>query len=188
MLRVKGLHFDIEGAQLLFPPRQLPHPPLFFGGSSEEAIDIAARTVDKFLTWGEPPVQVAEKIGRVRASAAAESRTVKGAREIVLKLVRQDWLTVRQILDRILTRHRLFVGTPEHWPHDRRMVRAGAVDGFNLMPDVEPSGIEAFVEHVVPILRRRGLFRRHCEGMTLRDHLGFVRPSHRYPDIEEAVA
>ena len=53
---------------------------------------------------------------------------------------------------------------------------AGAVDGFNLMPDVEPSGAEAFVEHVVPILRRRGLFRTEYEGTTLRDHLGLPRP------------
>jgi N-acetyl-S-(2-succino)cysteine monooxygenase len=45
-----------------------------------------------------------------------------------------------------------------------------------LMPDVEPSGAEAFVEHVVPILRRRGLFRTEYEGTTLRDHLGLPRP------------
>jgi len=53
---------------------------------------------------------------------------------------------------------------------------ASVVDGLNLMPDFEPSGIEAFVEHVVPILRRRGLFRREYQGTTLRDHLGLPRP------------
>ena len=40
-----GRHFDIDGARLLFPPRQQPHPPLFFGGSSDAAIEVAARTV-----------------------------------------------------------------------------------------------------------------------------------------------
>ena len=42
-----------------------PRPPLYFGGSSDAGIDVAVDTVDKYLTWGEPPAQVAEKINRV---------------------------------------------------------------------------------------------------------------------------
>ena len=57
-------------ARLLFPPVQSPRPPLYFGGSSDAGIDVAVDTVDKYLTWGEPPAQVAEKIARVRAAAA----------------------------------------------------------------------------------------------------------------------
>jgi hypothetical protein len=73
--------------------------------------------------------------------------------------------------------HRLVVGTPEQLADTiAEWFLAGAVDGFNLMPDFEPSGIEVFVEHVVPILRRRGLFRREYQGTTLRDHLGWSRP------------
>jgi hypothetical protein len=49
------------------------------------------------------------------------------------------------------------------------------VDGFNLMPDVFPSGLELFVDHVVPILRDRGLFRREYGHTTLRGHLGLER-------------
>jgi FMN-dependent oxidoreductase (nitrilotriacetate monooxygenase family) len=113
----------------------------------------------------------------------------QGAREIVLKLARRDRLTVRQILDRILTWHRLFIGTPEQLADTiGEWFEAGAVDGFNLMPDVEPSGIETFVDHVVPILRRRGQFRREYEGTTLRDHLGLERPAHRFPDRASEVA
>jgi hypothetical protein len=52
---------------------------------------------------------------------------------------------------------------------------AGAVDGFNLMPDVFPSGLELFVDHVIPILRNRGLFRREYTHSTLRGHLGLER-------------
>jgi len=101
----------------------------------------------------------------------------QGARDIVLNLARRERLTVRQLLDRVITWHCLVVGSPEQLADTiAEWFVAGAVDGFNLMPDVEPSGIEVFVEHVVPILRRRGLFRREYEGTTLRDHLGLARP------------
>ncbi len=72
-----GKHIRLEGGQLLFPPVQAPHPPLYFGGSSEEGIDVAAETVDKYLTWGEPPALVAEKIAKVkRGRRASTGRTL----------------------------------------------------------------------------------------------------------------
>ena len=61
-------------AACLFPPVQSPRPPLYFGGSSDAGIDVAVDTVDKYLTWGEPPAQVAEKVNRVKAVAAARGR------------------------------------------------------------------------------------------------------------------
>jgi FMN-dependent oxidoreductase (nitrilotriacetate monooxygenase family) len=61
---------------------------------------------------------------------------------------------------------------------------AGAVDGFNLMPDVFPSGLELFVDHVIPILRDRGLFRREYAHTTLRGHLGLQRVSDRRDRVE----
>lgn len=72
----KTKHFDIEDAQLMFPPVQKPLPPLYFGGSSEAGIKVAAKTIDKYLTWGEPPADVAEKIAAVRKAARAEGREV----------------------------------------------------------------------------------------------------------------
>jgi alkanesulfonate monooxygenase len=71
-----GKHIRIEGGQLLFPPAQAPHPPLYFGGSSTEAIGVAAEQVDKYLTWGEPPALVADKIAAVKGAAKAFGRTV----------------------------------------------------------------------------------------------------------------
>ncbi len=50
----------------MFPPVQTPYPPLYFGGSSPRAVDLAAEQVDVYLTWGEPPAAVAEKIAAVR--------------------------------------------------------------------------------------------------------------------------
>jgi alkanesulfonate monooxygenase len=71
-----GKHLRIEDGRLLFPPVQSPHPPLYFGGSSPEAIEVAAATVDKYLTWGEPPEAVAAKVATVRAAAARRGRRV----------------------------------------------------------------------------------------------------------------
>ncbi|WP_081803317.1 FMNH2-dependent alkanesulfonate monooxygenase [Halotalea alkalilenta] len=71
-----GKHLRIEGGQLLFSPVQQGGPPLYFGGSSEAAIDVAAKTIDKYLTWGEPPALVAEKIRTVKAAADAAGRQV----------------------------------------------------------------------------------------------------------------
>jgi alkanesulfonate monooxygenase len=75
-VNVKGKHITIEDGRILYPPAQDPRPAFYFGGSSEAGIDVAVDTVDKYLTWGEPPDQVAEKIGRVRKLAEARDRTV----------------------------------------------------------------------------------------------------------------
>jgi alkanesulfonate monooxygenase len=71
-----GKHISIEDGRLLFAPLQKPHPPLYFGGSSDVATTVAAEAIDKYLTWGEPPAQVAEKIGRVAALANDRGRRV----------------------------------------------------------------------------------------------------------------
>ncbi len=72
----KGKHITIEDGRLLFPPVQPGGPALYFGGSSVEGIDVAAATVDKYLTWGEPPADVAEKVNTARAAAKAKGRTL----------------------------------------------------------------------------------------------------------------
>jgi alkanesulfonate monooxygenase len=69
-----GKHIRIEDGRLLFQPVQSPRPPLYFGGSSDAGIEVAVDIVDKYLTWGEPPAQVAEKVARVKAAADKRSR------------------------------------------------------------------------------------------------------------------
>jgi alkanesulfonate monooxygenase len=71
-----GKHIRIEDGHLLFPAVQTPHPALYFGGSSDQGSAVAARTIDKYLTWGEPPAQVADKLHRVRELARAEGRAL----------------------------------------------------------------------------------------------------------------
>jgi len=72
-----GEHLSVKGAKLLFPPVQSPYPPVFFGGSSGPAHDLAAEQADTYLTWGEPPAEVAKKIADVRARAAAHGRQLQ---------------------------------------------------------------------------------------------------------------
>jgi alkanesulfonate monooxygenase len=69
-----GKHISVDEGRLLFPPVQSPRPPLYFGGSSDAGIEVAAEAVDKYLTWGEPPAQVAEKVARVKAEADKRGR------------------------------------------------------------------------------------------------------------------
>jgi alkanesulfonate monooxygenase len=72
-----GKHLRVKGAKVLYPPVQTPHPPLYFGGSSEPAHELAAEQVDVYLTWGEPPAAVAAKIADIRARAGARGRTLR---------------------------------------------------------------------------------------------------------------
>ena len=67
----------VEGAKSLFKGVQRPYPPLYFGGSSAAGIEVAARHVDYYLTWGEPPSKVAEKIAAVRKAAARHGRELR---------------------------------------------------------------------------------------------------------------
>jgi len=73
----EGKHITVKGARTLYPPVQKPYPPLYFGGSSEAAHELAAEQVDVYLTWGEPPAAVAEKIADVRARAERHGRKIR---------------------------------------------------------------------------------------------------------------
>ena len=73
-----GRHLTARGATLgQFDSVQKPHPPLWFGGSSPAGIEVAAQHVDTYLTWAEPPQQVAEKLAAVRARATVSGRRLR---------------------------------------------------------------------------------------------------------------
>jgi len=105
-----------------------------------------------------------------------------------LALAKREGLSVRGLIRALNggTGHRTIVGTPQDVADDiERWFKAGAADGFNLMPDVLPHGLEVFVDEVVPILRKRGLFRQAYSGRTLRGHLGLARPANPYAAAAE---
>ena len=111
-----------------------------------------------------------------------DEEQIEGAKSrytLIVELARRERLTVRQLIGRLGggRGHRTFAGTPvqvadaiEHWFVN------GAADGFNIMAPVLPSGLERFVDEVVPILQERGLFRTGYSGRTLREHYGLERP------------
>jgi len=89
----------------------------------------------------------------------------------VVRLIENGNLTLRQAVREFSgAGHRVIVGSPEDVADTiERWFLAGAADGFNLMPDVFPDGLEIFVDEVVPILRSRGLFRTAYSESTLRE-------------------
>lgn len=103
-LDYEGEHLSVKGAKLLFPPLQKPYPPVYFGGSSEAAHDLAAEQVDAYLTWGEPPAEVAKKIADVREKAARHGRSVKfGIRLHVIVRETEDeaWADADRLISRL---------------------------------------------------------------------------------------
>ncbi len=72
-----GEHLRVERASLVFPPVQAPYSPLYFGGSSAPARQLAAEQTDLYLTWGEPPAMVEEKLADVRRRAAFAGRRMR---------------------------------------------------------------------------------------------------------------
>jgi alkanesulfonate monooxygenase len=111
-----------------------------------------------------------------------ETETSKSGRERAIRLARRETLTVRQLAQRLGGYAGLaMVGTPamiadqmQHW------LETEACDGFNVMFPYLPAGLEDFVDHVVPELQRRGIYRRDYEGVTLRENLGLPRPANRF--------
>jgi alkanesulfonate monooxygenase len=95
-----GTHLQVEGATLLEPPD--PVPAVYFGGSSPAALPVAARRADVYLTWGEPPAQVAEKIAKVRSLADEQGRRLRyGIRLHVITRdsAAQAWAEAQRMLD-----------------------------------------------------------------------------------------
>ena len=100
----EGKHLSVKGAKLLYPPVQKPYPPVWFGGSSAAAHDLAAEQVDAYLTWGEPPAEVAKKIADVRARAERKGRKVEfGIRLHVIVRETEDaaWKAAEELISRV---------------------------------------------------------------------------------------
>jgi alkanesulfonate monooxygenase len=94
-----GEHYDIEGATIVPAP---VWPDIYLGGSSAQALDVAARYADVYLTWGEPPGAVAEKLDRVRDRARATGRELRfGIRLHVIarETSAEAWAQAQRLLD-----------------------------------------------------------------------------------------
>ncbi len=100
----EGKHLSVQGAKGLYPPVQQPYPPLYFGGSSAAAHDLAAEQVDAYLTWGEPPAAVAQKIEDMKNRANTKGRTLRfGIRlhVIVRETEEQAWAAAEDLISKL---------------------------------------------------------------------------------------
>jgi len=174
--------------------RLMPGLSTVIGGTEAEALE-RQRELDELRGWDRPLKMLAAQIGIPVEALELDKRLPEhllvdvnqfergshGFFEAQVNLALKERLTVRQLIGRVRSGHRLAVGAPEqiadtleHWFRER------AADGFNIMPDYFPSGAEDFVDQVVPELRRRGVFRTEYTGTTLREHLGLPLPRGQY--------
>ena len=128
-----GKHVKVEDAINTFPVVQRPYPPLYFGGSSPAGIRVAAKHIDTYLTWGEPPAQVAEKIAAVRAAAKAVGRPASHELKFGIRLhvvvrdtVEKAWDAANDLLkdvnDDIIARYQAALST--HTSEGQRRMQA----------------------------------------------------------------
>jgi len=116
--------------------------------------------------------------------------TMKSRAALIVRIVANEGLTLRELLARFAggRGHYTTAGTPEQiadliqdWCEDGP--GGPAADGFNYMPPVIPALMDPFIDEVMPILQKRGMFRTEYEGTTLRENLGLDRPKSRFfPD------
>jgi len=165
-------------------------------GDTEEAARRLERELDELIVPRharrrlaellQVPVERLDLDGPLPEGLAPETE-IQGAQSryaLIIDLATREKLTVRQLIGRLGAGrgHRTFTGTPEQVADAiEDWFTRGAADGFNVMPPVLPSGLELFVEHVVPILRARGLFRtEYVPGQTLRERYGLPRPANQH--------
>ncbi|PLR30175.1 alkanesulfonate monooxygenase, FMNH(2)-dependent [Chimaeribacter coloradensis] len=140
----EGKHIHVEGAEILFPPVQENGPPLYFGGSSPEAIDVAAGQIDSYLTWGEPVEQVAEKIAVVRQRAEARGRTLSyGIRlhVIVRETEEEAWAAADRLIahvdeETIAAAQKIFARMDSTGQARMSALHQGSRDGLRIGPNL----------------------------------------------------
>lgn len=159
-------------------------------GSTEQEARAKQRELDELLPSADALRQLGMYVGRdcmdwdLDAPVPAlmpldDFKGPKGRYATVLRIIETERPTLRQLLGRLAAGggHCTMVGTPEQIA-DRMQewFQSEGADGFNLMPPSLPGGIDDFVDQVVPVLQKRGLFRREYGSTTLRGHLGLQRP------------
>ncbi len=140
----EGKHIQVKGANLMQAPVQQPRPPLYFGGSSDEAQDLAAEQVELYLTWGEPPHLVKEKIEQVRAKAAAKGRSVRfGIRlhVIVRETTEEAWQAANRLIahvddETIQKAQAAFAKTDSVGQHRMAALHGGNRDKLEISPNL----------------------------------------------------
>ncbi|MDC9595830.1 hypothetical protein [Xenorhabdus anantnagensis] len=99
----------------------------------------------------------------------------KGFSSEIIKLARPKNLTVYQLILQNLGTHRMLLGTPEMIADDmEKWFLEHAADGFNLNFDVFPEALQIMIEHVIPLLQQKNLFRLDYTEQTIRERFGVM--------------
>jgi FMN-dependent oxidoreductase (nitrilotriacetate monooxygenase family) len=181
-LKAQVADFGRDPAAALVMPGVFP----VVGRTDEEAQELFAELNRHIDTSPQAMTVLSERLGSDMSKYALdepvpdlpETEHLKSRSALLLQMAKRDKLTLRQLFHRVAAArgHLLLVASPagiadtlEQW------FRAGAADGFNVMPPFFPGQFDAFAREVVPLLQERGLFRADYTGTTLRDHLGLKR-------------
>jgi alkanesulfonate monooxygenase len=167
----------------------LPGALVIVGGTTEEA-QAKKRQLDSLVHPDSGVPNLSMRLG-VDASGfdldgplpeIPPTNASQSGRDTLVALARRDHLTVRQLAQLVGGFGGLqMVGTASDIADTMQAwLEGSACDGFNVMFHSVPEGLDDFVDHVVPELQRRGIFRRDYAGTTLRDHLGLARPANRF--------
>lgn len=139
-----GKHLDIRGGKLLYPPVQIPYPPLYFGGSSAAAHDVAAKHIDVYLTWGEPPAEVRKKVEDIKRLAAEQGRTVRfGIRlhVIVRETEQEAWEAANNLIkyvddDMIASAQKIFARFDSEGQRRMAALHNGSRESLEISPNL----------------------------------------------------
>lgn len=133
--------------------------------------DLSAYDPDGPLPEVDPDVSA--QLAQGRANVAKDPRAVA---QSYRDRAEAEGLSIRELIIAVTTRQQ-FVGTPAQVAQEMDdYVQADACDGFILVPHLTPTGLDEFVEKVVPELQERGVHRRSYAGTTLREHLDVPAP------------
>jgi len=139
-----GDHLTIKNGRNIFPTVQKPYPPIYFGGSSDAAHHVAAKHTDVYLTWGEPPQQVAEQIATVRRYAEEAGHPIRfGIRLhiIVRETTSQAWDAAHNLIkyvsdDAIQAAQSFQSGSQAVGQHRMQALHNGRRDQLEISPNL----------------------------------------------------
>lgn len=183
----RGEHFTVRGPLNVNPSPQ--GKPIIAQALTAETIAMAAHSADVMFVTGASHEEGGALVAEVRRLLDIHGRKRSDVR-VLANIIPWIGATRGEALDSFEELNALSLPGSAQSPQGRDVIgtaadiadalqesfERGEFDGFTILPPVAPDGLDAFVDFVVPELRRRGLFRAHYEGTTLRDHLRLDRP------------
>jgi alkanesulfonate monooxygenase SsuD/methylene tetrahydromethanopterin reductase-like flavin-dependent oxidoreductase (luciferase family) len=183
----RGEHFTVRGP--LNVNRSPQGRPVITHVLTPQTMTIATRSADVLFLTSPSREETDALLAEIRRLLQIHGRQRSGIR-LLANIIPWIAATTAQARDTFERLNALSLSEPADTQQGRDVIgtasevadalhesfEAGQIDGFMILPPMAPSGLDAFVDHVLPELRRRGLFRAGYAGTTFRDHLGLAQP------------